>query len=34
MLYYSPFPYAEQTTVQGFNIPPTGAYHLEKVWLS
>jgi ABC-type transport system substrate-binding protein len=34
MLYYSPFPYAEQTTVKGFDIPPTGAYHLEKVWLS
>ncbi|HWD95434.1 MAG TPA: ABC transporter substrate-binding protein [Acidimicrobiales bacterium] len=34
MLYYSPFPYAEQTTVKGFDLPPTGAYHLESVWLS
>jgi peptide/nickel transport system substrate-binding protein len=34
MLYYSPFPYAEQSTVKGFDIPPTGAYHLEEVWLS
>lgn len=34
MLYYSPYPYAQQSTVHGFNVPPTGAYHLEDVWLS
>lgn len=34
MLYYSPYPYAQQTKVQGFKIPPTGAYHLENVSLS
>ena len=34
MLYYSPYPYAQQSTVHGFKVPPTGAYHLEDVWLS
>ncbi|HEY5304056.1 MAG TPA: ABC transporter substrate-binding protein [Acidimicrobiales bacterium] len=34
MLYYSPYPYSQQSTVHGFNVPPTGAYHLEDVWLS
>lgn len=34
MLYYSPYPYAQQSKVHGFKVPPTGAYHLEDVWLS
>jgi len=34
MLYYSPYPYAQQTKVHGLRIPPTGAYHLENVWLT
>jgi peptide/nickel transport system substrate-binding protein len=32
-LYYQPYVYAQKTSVQGFTIPPTGAYHLENVWL-
>ena len=34
MLYYSPYPYSQQSTVHDFNVPPTGAYHLENVYLS
>ncbi len=34
MLYYAPYPYAQQSSVHGFNLPPTGAYHLENVWLT
>lgn len=34
MLYYSPYAYAQQTTVDGFSIPPTGNYHLENVSLA
>jgi peptide/nickel transport system substrate-binding protein len=34
MLYYAPYAYAQQTTVNGFSVPPTGNYHLEDVTLS
>jgi len=33
-LYYSPFAYAYSRKVQGFDVYPTGNYHLEDVWLS
>lgn len=33
-LYYQPYVYAQQTSVRGFTIPPTGNYHLEDVSLS
>jgi len=33
-LYYSPYQYAMSTKVHGFNVYPTGNYHLEDVWLS
>ena len=32
-LYYSPFRYAYSTKVQGFQVYPTGNYHMEDVWL-
>ncbi|HTT92671.1 MAG TPA: ABC transporter substrate-binding protein [Acidimicrobiales bacterium] len=33
-LYYEPFAYAYSTKVHGFDVYPTGNYHLENVWLS
>lgn len=33
-LYYSPFAYATTPKVHGFDVYPTGNYHLEDVWLS
>lgn len=33
-LFYSPFPYAVSDKVQGFQVYPTGNYHLEDVTLS
>ncbi|HLH64465.1 MAG TPA: ABC transporter substrate-binding protein [Solirubrobacteraceae bacterium] len=33
-LYYSPFVYAYSPKVHGFDVYPTGNYHLENVWLS
>jgi peptide/nickel transport system substrate-binding protein len=33
-LYYQPFPYARRTTVEGFQVLPTGSYHLEDVYLT
>ena len=30
-LYYSPFSYSTSTKVQGFQVYPTGNYHLEDV---
>ena len=33
-LFYSPFPYAYSTAVQGFFVTPLGNMHLEDVWLS
>ncbi len=33
-LYYSPFVYAYSPKVHGFQVFPTGNYHLEDVWLS
>ncbi len=32
-LYYSPYRYAYSSKVQGFEVYPTGNYHLEDVWL-
>jgi peptide/nickel transport system substrate-binding protein len=32
-LYYSPFRYAYSNKVQGFQVYPTGNYHMEDVWL-
>jgi peptide/nickel transport system substrate-binding protein len=32
-LFYSPFRYAYSNKVQGFQVYPTGNYHLEDVWL-
>ena len=32
-LYYSPFSYAYSTKVSGFQVYPTGNYHLEDVTL-
>jgi len=32
-LFYSPFPYAYSSTVQGFFVTPLGNMHLEDVWL-
>jgi peptide/nickel transport system substrate-binding protein len=32
-LYYSPFRYAYSTKLQGFQVYPTGNYHMEDVWL-
>ncbi|GII55976.1 glutathione ABC transporter substrate-binding protein [Planotetraspora thailandica] len=32
-LFYTPFPYATTSNVQGFNVLPTGSYHLEDVSL-
>jgi peptide/nickel transport system substrate-binding protein len=32
-LYYSPFRYAFSNKVQGFQVYPTGNYHMEDVWL-
>ncbi len=34
VLYYAPYAYAQQQTVNGFFVPPTGNYHLEDVTLS
>jgi peptide/nickel transport system substrate-binding protein len=33
-LYYSPFRYAYSKKVNGFQVYPTGNYHMEDVWLS
>ena len=33
-LFYSPFPYAYSTKVQGFFVTPLGNMHLEDVWLT
>jgi len=33
-LYYSPYAYANTTSVHGFYVTPLGNYHLENVWLS
>jgi peptide/nickel transport system substrate-binding protein len=33
-LYYSPFSYSYSTKVNGFQVYPTGNYHLEDVTLS
>ena len=33
-LYYSPFPYAYSSKVQGFLATPLGNKHMEDVWLS
>ncbi len=33
-LFYSPFPYAYSTKVQGFFVTPLGNMHLENVWLT
>jgi peptide/nickel transport system substrate-binding protein len=33
-LYYSPFRYAYSDKVHGFQVYPTGNYHMEDVWLS
>jgi peptide/nickel transport system substrate-binding protein len=32
-LYYSPYRYAYSSKVQGFQVYPTGNYHMEDVWL-
>jgi peptide/nickel transport system substrate-binding protein len=32
-LYYSPFRYAYSSKLQGFQVYPTGNYHLEDAWL-
>jgi peptide/nickel transport system substrate-binding protein len=32
-LYYSPFRYAHSDKVHGFQVYPTGNYHMEDVWL-
>jgi peptide/nickel transport system substrate-binding protein len=32
-LYYSPFRYANVNKVKGFQVYPTGNYHMEDVWL-
>jgi peptide/nickel transport system substrate-binding protein len=32
-LFYSPYPYAYSSKVQGFQVYPTANYHLEDVWL-
>jgi len=32
-LYYSPYRYATTDKVQGFQVYPTGNYHMEDVWL-
>jgi peptide/nickel transport system substrate-binding protein len=32
-LYYTPFPYSQTSNVKGFNVLPTGYYHLEDVSL-
>ena len=32
-LYYSPFRYAYTSKLQGFQVYPTGNYHLEDAWL-
>ena len=32
-LYYSPYRYATTDEVQGFQVYPTGNYHMEDVWL-
>ena len=33
-LYYVPWSYAMSQRVQGFEVPSTGDYHLEKTWLN
>jgi peptide/nickel transport system substrate-binding protein len=33
-LYYSPYPYATTSNVNGFFVTPLGNYHLANVWLS
>jgi peptide/nickel transport system substrate-binding protein len=33
-LYYSPYAYANTSSVHGFYVTPLGNYHLENVWLS
>ena len=32
-LYYSPYRYAYSGKLQGFQVYPTGNYHMEDVWL-
>jgi peptide/nickel transport system substrate-binding protein len=32
-LYYSPFRYANSNKVKGFQVYPTGNYHVEDIWL-
>jgi peptide/nickel transport system substrate-binding protein len=32
-LYYSPYPYATTSNVQGFFVTPLGNMHMENVWL-
>ena len=31
--FYSPYRYATSDKVQGFQVYPTGNYHMEDVWL-
>jgi peptide/nickel transport system substrate-binding protein len=33
-LYYQPFPYARRAVVEGFQVLPTGSYHIEDVYLT
>ncbi len=33
-LFYTPFPYATRSSVNGFHVLPTGYYHMENVSLS
>jgi peptide/nickel transport system substrate-binding protein len=33
-LFYTPFPYATRSSVNGFQVLPTGFYHMENVSLS
>jgi peptide/nickel transport system substrate-binding protein len=33
-LYYQPFPYARRAAVAGFEVLPTGSYHIEDVYLT
>ena len=33
MVIHSPYRYAYSSKVQGFEVYPTGNYHLEDVWL-
>ncbi|MCW2878700.1 MAG: appA [Sphaerisporangium sp.] len=33
-LYYQPMPYARQASVEGFQVLPSGSYHIEDVYLT